>query len=287
MGSPQSSRTSKKAPEDNDDADRGPLRGALRRLGLWSGEAGPGPRAQTPIPSARTVRFEGNAERHHLGFMQRYLRPGDVVLDIGAHSGERSLAAARLVGPPGRVDAFEPSPTLRTTLLDRIADASLKSVVVVHALMAGATAGLGRFVDGTSKSGRRRPPLPGELANRVLGIEQVRLDKFIGKRRYVLMCLDIAGCELNALRGTETQLIQANPPALLVAFDPALSDFGATPEIMADWLDDRGYELAVYDADRNMIDYPETPWRQRRIVLAIARTARNFVLKRLADTSNR
>jgi FkbM family methyltransferase len=287
MGSPQSSRTSKKAAEDNDDTDRGPLRGALRRLGLWSGEAGPGPRAQTPIPSARTVRFESNAERHHLGFMQRYLRPGDVVLDIGAHSGERSLVAARLVGPPGRVDAFEPSPTLRTTLLDRIADASLKSVVVVHALMAGATAGLGRFVDGTSKSGRRRPPLPGELANRVLGIEQVRLDKFIGKRRYVLMCLDIAGCELNALRGTEAQLIHANPPALLVAFDPALSDFGGTPEIMADWLDDRGYELAVYDADRNMIDYPETPWRQRRIVLAIARTARNFVLKRLADTSNR
>jgi FkbM family methyltransferase len=286
MGSPQSSRTSKRT-EDAEDVDTGPLRGALRRLGLWSGENGPGQRPQTPIPPARTVRFEGNADRHHLGFMQRYLRAGDVVLDIGAHNGERAIPAARLVGPPGRVDAFEPSPTRRTTLIDNVAEANLKSVVVVHALMAGATAGLGRFVDGTSRSGRRRPPLPGELANRVLGIEQVRLDKFIGKRRYVLMCLDIAGCELNALRGTETQLIQANPPALLVAFDPALSDFGATPEIMADWLDDRGFELAVYDADRNMIDYPETPWRQRRIVLAIARTARNFVLKRLADTPNR
>jgi len=286
MGSPQSSRTSKRS-EDNGDADRGPLRGALRRLGLWSGENGSGPRPQAPIPPARTVRFEPNAERHHLGFMQRYLRPGDVVLDIGAHAGQRAIPAARLVGPPGRVDAFEPSPTLRTTLIDNVAEANLKSVVVVHALMAGATAGLGRFVDGTSRSGRRRPPLPGELANRVLGIEQVRLDKFIGKRRYALMCLDIAGCELNALRGTETQLIQANPPALLIAFDPALSDFGATPEIMADWLDDRGFELAVYDVDRNMIDYPETPWRQRRIVLAIARTARNFVLKRLADAPDR
>jgi hypothetical protein len=66
--------------------------------------------------------------------------------------------------------------------------------------------------------------------------------------------------------------------------DPALTDFGATPEILADWLEDRGYELAAYDADRSMLDYPQTPWRQRRIVLAIARTARNFVLQRLADT---
>jgi FkbM family methyltransferase len=286
MSSPQSSRTSKRS-DDDEDTERGPLRGALRRLGLWSDGNGSGPRSETPMPPTRTVRFEGNADRHHLGFTQRYLRQGDVVLDIGARAGERSIPAARLVGPPGRVDAFEPSPTLRTTLTDNVADANLKSVVVIHALMAGATAGLGRFVDGTSRSGRRRPPLPGELANRVLGIEQVRLDKFIGKRRYVLMCLDIAGGELNALRGAETQLIQANPPALLVAFDPTLSDFGATPEIMADWLDDRGYELATYDADRNMIDYPETPWRQRRIVLAIARTARNFVLKRLADTSTR
>jgi FkbM family methyltransferase len=270
----------------NDDNDSGPWRVALRRLGLLQAENGTTPRQQTPIPPARTVRFEPNSERHHLGFMQRYLRPGDAVLDIGANAGQRAIPAARLIGPPGRVDAFEPSPAMRAALIENIAEANLKSVVVVHALMAGATTGLGRFVDGTSRSGRRRPPLPGELATRVLGIEQLRLDKFIGKRRYVLMYLDIAGCELNALRGTEGQLAQSNPPALLIAFDPALSDFGATPEIMADWLDDRGYELAAYDVDRNMLDYPEAPWRQRRIVLAIARSARNFVLQRLADTTH-
>ncbi|MGH6962162.1 MAG: FkbM family methyltransferase, partial [Dongiaceae bacterium] len=152
MGSPQSSRSSKTPEANDDDTERGPLRGALRRLGLWSGENGGGQRQQVPIPPARMVRFEANAERHDLGFMQRYLRPGDAVLDIGAHAGPRAIPAARLVGPPGRVDAFEPSPTLRTALIDNIADANLRSVVVVHALMAGATAGLGRFVDGTSRS---------------------------------------------------------------------------------------------------------------------------------------
>jgi len=286
MATPQSTRHSKGG-ESHDEDDRKPLRGALRRLGLWSSENGSAPTPQTPIPPTRTVRYEGDAERHNLRFLQRYLRVGDAVLDIGANVGQRAIPAARLVGPPGRVDAFEPSPAMRAVLLENSANANLKSVVVVHALMAAQTPGLGRFIDGTSKSGRRRPPLPRELANRVLGIEQMRLEKFIGKRRYVLMYMDIAGYELNALRGTEAQLAKANPPALLVAFDPALTDFGATPEILADWLDDRGYELAAYDADRNMLDYPQCPWRQRRIVLAIARSARNFVLHRLADPGGR
>lgn len=285
MGKPQSSRPPQDRPLE--EVDLGPLRGALRRLGLWSGENEDPPRPATPIPPVRVARFDGNAERHNMRFLQQYLRLGDAVLDIGANLGQRAVPAAQIVGAPGRVDAFEPSPAMRSMLVEKIAAANVKSIVVVHNLMAGASAGLTRFADGTSRSGRRRPPLPGELASRVIGVEQVRLDQFIGKRKYALMYLDVAGYELNALRGAENQLKQANPPALLVAFDPALSDFGATPEILADWLDDHGYELAFYDSDRNMIEYPDKPWRQRRIILAIARSARNFVLKRLADGPDR
>jgi SAM-dependent methyltransferase len=176
MAIPQSTRHPKGG-TGHDEDDRKPLRGALRRLGLWSGENGAEPeRPQTPVPAARTVRYEGDAERHNLRFLQRYLRVGDAVLDIGANTGQRAVPAARLVGTPGRVDAFEPSPAMRAVLIESIANANLKSVVVVHALMAGQTPGLGRFIDGTSKSGRRRPPLPRELANRVLGIEQIRLE---------------------------------------------------------------------------------------------------------------
>ena len=44
------------------------------------------------------------------------LRPGDVFLDVGAHFGYFSMVAARVVGPTGRVIAFEPHEWLQSEL---------------------------------------------------------------------------------------------------------------------------------------------------------------------------
>lgn len=43
-----------------------------------------------------------------LGKLFRYIRPGDVVIDIGAHIGDHTIAYSDWVGPTGKVVAFEP-----------------------------------------------------------------------------------------------------------------------------------------------------------------------------------
>src|SRR5262249_17977053 len=144
MATPQSTRRSKGGEGQHED-ERQPLRGALRRLGLWAGGNGAAPEGpQTPIPPTRTARYEGDAERHNLRFMQRYLRVGDAVLDIGANTGQRAIPAAKVVGPPGRVDAFEPSPTMRAVPLPNIPNAKRKSVVAGPCLSAARTPRVGR-----------------------------------------------------------------------------------------------------------------------------------------------
>ncbi len=45
-----------------------------------------------------------------LAELQRYLRPGDVAVDIGAHTGDTTLPLALAVGPEGCVVALEPNP---------------------------------------------------------------------------------------------------------------------------------------------------------------------------------
>src|SRR4051794_36295054 len=52
----------------------------------------------------------GIFERHITALIQREVRPGGRVLDIGAHIGYYTVLCAQLVGPTGHVWAFEPSP---------------------------------------------------------------------------------------------------------------------------------------------------------------------------------
>jgi FkbM family methyltransferase len=50
----------------------------------------------------------GRTERPLLNWFQEYARQGETWLDVGAHFGYTALALSKLVGPQGRVFAFEP-----------------------------------------------------------------------------------------------------------------------------------------------------------------------------------
>ena len=49
-------------------------------------------------------------EQRVIDHLRSFLQPGDVVLDIGAHSGDTAVPLALAVGPAGRVFAVEPNP---------------------------------------------------------------------------------------------------------------------------------------------------------------------------------
>nr|WP_246602347.1 FkbM family methyltransferase [Falsiroseomonas tokyonensis] len=56
------------------------------------------------------------------------LRPGDVVVDIGANVGTHALLAAHLVGPRGRVHAIEASPWIHARLRQNLATNGVTNV---------------------------------------------------------------------------------------------------------------------------------------------------------------
>lgn len=53
-------------------------------------------------------------------FLHRHLRPGDQVVDVGANIGLFTLAMARLVGPTGRVTAYEADSEVWAVLEDNV-----------------------------------------------------------------------------------------------------------------------------------------------------------------------
>jgi FkbM family methyltransferase len=65
--------------------------------------------------------FEGFWEYWITDFIWRNVRPGQVALDLGANHGYYTLLLADLVGPGGKVHAFEPNPRLAELLERNIA----------------------------------------------------------------------------------------------------------------------------------------------------------------------
>jgi hypothetical protein len=67
------------------------------------------------------VVHDGNYDEPFTRFLMRTLGPGDVVFDIGANVGLFTLLMGRLVGPAGRVVAYEAAPDNLALLRDTIA----------------------------------------------------------------------------------------------------------------------------------------------------------------------
>ncbi len=67
------------------------------------------------------------------------LKPGDCVADVGANIGAFTVIAGRLVGPSGRVFAFEPDPAIAERLRANVELNGLTNVVVHNCAVAGVT----------------------------------------------------------------------------------------------------------------------------------------------------
>ena len=94
--------------------------------------AGPG------LPDERLL--SGDFETREPKFVQRYLRPGMVVFDIGADHGPYSVLAAKCLGEKGRVRSFEPSPRERKYLKQNLSINHCHNVTV-ESLALGSRAG--------------------------------------------------------------------------------------------------------------------------------------------------
>jgi FkbM family methyltransferase len=78
---------------------------------------------------------------------------GDVVWDVGAHAGTTAYFLAQMVGPEGKVYAFEPDETGYEFLLRNIEKHGLLNVIPVKAALSSTTGTASFYMDGTMGAG--------------------------------------------------------------------------------------------------------------------------------------
>jgi len=173
-------------------------------------------------------------------FVRAMIRPGETVLDIGANMGWYSTLMCELVGPDGRVFAFEPNPSAFRLLVATAARFPQLRVLQVALGDQEGEAIINIPEDGAAASLR-------ELRDRET-IAQVRcvqdtLDNIVNKENICdisFIKLDVERFEMEVLRGAEKLLSKPYPPLWLAEINEQ-ARFGNDPERLIDFFARRGF----------------------------------------------
>lgn len=156
----------------------------------------------------------GTYEQEQTALFQKYIRPGQQVLDIGAAAGYYTLLAARLVGPRGRVIAFEPNPTNLRYLRAHI-ERNRLPFVAVHPLALADHNGTARFGGGTG-TGTDRLHDRGAIEVAVRRLDDLAETEPLAPQH---LKIDVEGAELAVLRGGEKLIRHYRPTIFLSTHD--------------------------------------------------------------------
>jgi len=204
---------------------------------------------------ARRIR-SGDLRDDNIDLLPYLVGEGDNVADVGANYGQYSFHLAQLVGPAGRVYAFEPFPSTRTALERIVNRPGIDDRVQVVPKAGGAEPGTIRIAmplrdDGTTDSGRawvvadgHEPPADQQITH----LQRTTLDEELAEAdRVTFLKIDVEGSDLLALQGA-AKTIERNHPVLLVEVArDGLARHGQTPEQVQDLLEGHGYITFAYE----------------------------------------
>ncbi len=145
--------------------------------------------------------------------LARLVDEGDCVLDVGSNIGQMTSLLRRLVGPTGRVDAFEPHPDLFDELManyDSWGCHDRESIVNLHQIGLSDVNGRAQMIlpeSWDTNRGIGRINDLSETDERKIEIDIRTLAKMIPEGQNIGMCkIDIEGHEYKAFMGAEALL---------------------------------------------------------------------------------
>jgi len=162
----------------------------------------------------------GGFEEAERSFIQSYLSPGMMVLDIGAHHGFYTLLASRKVSPGGRVLAIEPSPRERRKLRLHLGINACNNVEIEDSGIGDVrgSAELHLVIGSQTGSNSLRKPAVSE-PTRTVSVQVDQLDNVLRRRgisNVDFIKMDVEGAELSVLKGA-AHLLRNHPRPVVLA----------------------------------------------------------------------
>ena len=240
-------------------------------------------------------RLELLTKRHEIETrrrLMRLMRPGMVILDVGAHVGYYTRLFAAGTGASGRVIAFEPHPRTHRTLQDNlrrldnvtalqvaVAEAAGQAELYDYLMMSAsgslhydeAMAALQRSQMGESDVSPRRQD---DFEMQKYRVATAAIDQCLaemGIKRVDLVKMDIEGAEMGALRGMRQTIAHSPRLSLVMEYNPqALQAFGHEPtEALRETLGMGFARMQAIEADGSLSDWTDDAAALRRRTAAM------------------
>jgi len=161
----------------------------------------------------RAAFYVGDLDRKVSAVIDRFVKPGDTVLDIGANIGLVSLRLSERVGARGTVHAFEPNPLLSRRLIRSLDENDITNVRVHEFALGEKSSTLPMSVPAGNAGAASLVPGRGR-GGTTLNVPVRRLDDLICDR-IAFAKIDVEGFEENVLRGFSRTLTQSPPSMIL------------------------------------------------------------------------
>lgn len=208
-------------------------------------------------------------EPHIVELARRYIRPGTVVLDVGACFGQMSIEFSRLVGPGGEVHAFEADEFVHS-ILERNLEANGCRNVRSYQRAVFDVAGLKKFypvpdfsrfesygsygLDPRAKAGRQ--------------VETISIDSIGIDRPISFMKVDVQGSDLFVLRGAIETIRAWRMPIVFEFEEQFQAEFKTSLADYLAFVREVRYRVEEIVAGINYVIVPEERPREGRLVSA-------------------
>lgn len=207
--------------------------------------------ARAPIlvsPDASLRFWKSRIESDLFDFAREFVRPGNVVWDIGANVGLLTLAAAQQAGPSGRVMAVEADIWLAKLLQRSVAmQPSTSAAIQVLPAAVSDAAGIASFqIAERGRASNHLAGLPGSTQaggiRDTVQVVTITLDWLLEfSPPPAVVKIDVEGAELKVLQGGLRVLSEVHPTILCEVSGP-------DPDKVTDLLVSNGYTLYHWDA---------------------------------------
>jgi FkbM family methyltransferase len=191
--------------------------------------------------------FKKRQDRQEIELLTRYVRKGDVVLDIGANIGFYTKILSRLVGEDGKVYAFEPDETNFRYLKKNAGH--LKNVEFINKAVSNKTGNIILYKSDLLNVDHKTYATADYSSTTEIGC--IAADDAIPNRKVDFIKIDIQGYEYFAFQGMKEIMHQNKNLKILSEFFPyGIKQSGTNIYEFFDLLRNNGYAVYIEKGNR-------------------------------------